>query len=124
MKVDIKSFLIGVLTTVNLFLLMGFDDHKRSAYDIENISDGESELIIWFDTYSGKPVANVDVEKGEFFIVNDSLENEEVEDLDMFKYLQNRTLNVKQEDKSKLPSMDQIKKQLESNEKSIEDVLN
>ena len=29
MKVDIKSFLIGVLTTVNLFLLMGFDDHKE-----------------------------------------------------------------------------------------------
>lgn len=124
MKVDIKSFLIGVLTTVNLFLLMGFDGHKRNAYDIENISDGESEFIIWFDTYSGKPVANVDVEKGEFFIVNDSLENEEVEDLDMFKYLQNRTLNVKQEDESKLPSMDEIKKQLESNEKSIEDVLN
>ena len=29
MKVDIKSFLIGVLTTVNLFLLMGFDDHEE-----------------------------------------------------------------------------------------------
>ena len=29
MKVDIKSFLIGVLTTINLFLLMGFDDHEE-----------------------------------------------------------------------------------------------
>ena len=28
MKLDIKSFLIGLLTTVNLFLLMGFDDHE------------------------------------------------------------------------------------------------
>ena len=42
----------------------------------------------------------------------------------MFKYLQNRTLNVKQEDESKLPSMDEIRKQLESSEESIEDVLN
>ena len=29
MKLDIKSFLIGILTTLNLFLLMGFDDHKE-----------------------------------------------------------------------------------------------
>ena len=29
MKLDIKSFLIGILTTVNLFLLMGFDDHEE-----------------------------------------------------------------------------------------------
>ena len=31
MKVDIKSFLIGVLTTVNLFLLMGFDGHENES---------------------------------------------------------------------------------------------
>ena len=124
MKVDIKSFLIGVLTTVNLFLLMGFDGHKKNAYDIENISDGKSEFIGWFDIYSGKLVASHDIEKGDFFIFNGSLEREEVIGKDMFKYLQDRTLNVKQEDKSKLPSMDEIKKQLESDEKSIEDVLN
>jgi hypothetical protein len=31
MKLDIKSFLIGILTTVNLFLLMGFDDHEDES---------------------------------------------------------------------------------------------
>ena len=29
MKLDIKSFLIGILATVHLFLLMGFDDHDE-----------------------------------------------------------------------------------------------
>ena len=90
MKVDIKSFLIGILTTVNLFLLMGFDDHKRSAYDIEHIINGQDEFMIWFDTYNGKPVATANIKKGEFFIVNDSQEQVEVEDLEMFKYLEDK----------------------------------
>ena len=40
MKLDIKSFIIGILTTVNLFLLMGFDDH-----DEEN-QNGRYQVII------------------------------------------------------------------------------
>ena len=40
MKLDIKSFIIGILTTVNLFLIMGFDDH-----DEEN-QNGRYQVII------------------------------------------------------------------------------
>ena len=41
MKLDIKSFIIGILTTVNLFLLMGFDDHDENltGHDPENSND-------------------------------------------------------------------------------------
>ena len=59
MKLDIKSFLIGILTTVNLFLLMGFDDHKDEAY-----KNGRYQVIIddegqknWYDTRYGDKVA-------------------------------------------------------------------
>ncbi len=41
MKLDIKSFLIGILTTVNLFLLMGFDNHKDEAQ-----KNGRYQVII------------------------------------------------------------------------------
>ena len=40
MKLDIKSFIIGILTTINLFLLMGLDDH-----DEEN-QNGRYQVII------------------------------------------------------------------------------
>ena len=56
MKVDIKSFLIGILTTVNLFLLMGFDDHE------EEKEIGKYKMTIWssemyvFDTTTGEVV--------------------------------------------------------------------
>ena len=40
MKLDIKSFIIGILATLNLFLLMGFDDH-----DEEN-QNGRYKVII------------------------------------------------------------------------------
>ncbi len=35
MKLDIKSFIIGILTTVNLFLLMGFDNRMKERFDKE-----------------------------------------------------------------------------------------
>ena len=37
MKLDIKSFIIGILTTVNLFLLMGFDDHDEDLKYYKNL---------------------------------------------------------------------------------------
>ena len=58
MKLDIKSFLIGILTTVNLFLLMGFDDHE------EENQNGRYQVIIdskgdqyWYDTRFGDKIA-------------------------------------------------------------------
>ena len=58
MKLDIKSFLIGILTTVNLFLLMGFEDHK------EENKNGRYQVIIdskgdqyWYDTRYGDKIA-------------------------------------------------------------------
>ena len=58
MKLDIKSFLIGILTTVNLFLLMGFDNHE------EENQNGRYQVIIdnkgdqyWYDTRYGDKVA-------------------------------------------------------------------
>ncbi|MEL1231666.1 MAG: hypothetical protein VXA26_10165 [Candidatus Neomarinimicrobiota bacterium] len=41
MKLDIKSFIIGILTAVNLFLVMGFDDH-----DEENQNGRYKSIII------------------------------------------------------------------------------
>ena len=56
MKLDIKSFLIGILTTVNLFLLMGFDDHKEE----KNIGRYQASLdqggILIIDTTNGELV--------------------------------------------------------------------
>ena len=59
MKLNIKSFLIGVLTAVNLFLLMGFDDHEDEAQ-----KNGRYQVIIddegqknWYDTRYGDKVA-------------------------------------------------------------------
>ena len=55
MKLDIKSFLIGVLTTVNLFLLMGFDDHEEEKeigrYQTAVLADG---WLFVYDTTNGK----------------------------------------------------------------------
>ena len=59
MKVDIKSFLIGVLTTVNLFLLMGFEDHKEENLNgrYQVIYDPDGETQYWYDTRYGDKVA-------------------------------------------------------------------
>jgi hypothetical protein len=60
MKVDIKSFIIGVLTTVNLFLLMAFDDHQvesQHKYDIEYIVVADALIsAMWADVKTGEPV--------------------------------------------------------------------
>ena len=58
MKLDIKSFLIGILTTVNLFLLMGFDDHEednqigRYQFEIEQNKYSSQSYIM--DTTNGQ----------------------------------------------------------------------
>jgi len=51
MKLDIKSFLIGILTTVNLFLLMGFDDHEQDNQNgrYQVIIDSKGDQY-WYDT--------------------------------------------------------------------------
>ena len=59
MKLDIKSFLIGILTTVNLFLLMGFDDHedesqKNGRYQVIIDNEGQKN---WYDTRYGDKIA-------------------------------------------------------------------
>ena len=59
MKLNIKSFLIGLLTTVNLFLLMGFDDHedevqKNGRYQVIIDNEGQKN---WYDTRYGDKVA-------------------------------------------------------------------
>ena len=56
---NIKSFLIGVLTAVNLFLLMGFDDHedevqKNGRYQVIIDNEGQKN---WYDTRYGDKVA-------------------------------------------------------------------
>ena len=53
MKVDIRSFLIGVLTTVNLFLLMGFDDHDEEK-EIGRFAITNSDSFLYvMDTTNG-----------------------------------------------------------------------
>ena len=36
-KVDIKSFLIGVLVTTNLFFITGFTSSNTDRYDIDDV---------------------------------------------------------------------------------------
>jgi len=97
MKVDIKSFLIGVLTTVNLFLLMGFDDHKsedrNGRYQITEHTNG---LKTWYDTRNGEGVGSYyptisqrQIYKG--YIAFEEGEVKEFEnEKDFFKYLGER----------------------------------
>ena len=58
MKVDIKSFLIGILTTVNLFLLMGFDDYENESQNgrYQVIIDSKGDQY-WYDTRYGDKIA-------------------------------------------------------------------
>ena len=57
MKLDIKSFLIGVLATINLFMLYGFttadSDDNLGRYNIlyTALYGG---MYIWYDTTSGE----------------------------------------------------------------------
>ena len=58
MRLDIKSFLIGILTTVNLFLLMGFDDHeeekKIGRYQFNIEQDKYHSKVFVMDTTTGQ----------------------------------------------------------------------
>ena len=58
MKLQIKSFIIGVLATVNLFLLMGFDDHEEENQNgrYQVIIDSKGDLYR-YDTRYGDKVA-------------------------------------------------------------------
>ena len=58
MKLDIKSFLIGILTTINLFLLMGFDDHEQDNQNgrYQVIIDSKGDQY-WYDTRYGDKIA-------------------------------------------------------------------
>jgi len=56
MKLDIKSFLIGILTTVNLFLLMGFDGHDEEKEIGRYQFQFAGEKSIVMDTTNGKYV--------------------------------------------------------------------
>ena len=58
MKLEIKSFIIGILITANFFLLMGFDNH------VEKNQNGRYQVIIdskgdqyWYDTRYGDKIA-------------------------------------------------------------------
>ena len=53
MKLDIKSFLIGILTTVNLFLLMGFDDHKEEKEVGRFAITSNDDFLYVMDTTNG-----------------------------------------------------------------------
>ena len=58
MKLDIKSFLIGILTTVNLFLLMGFDsnDENRAGRYLMEVGNYS---VIWYDSHTGEIIGQV-----------------------------------------------------------------
>tara|TARA_A100001015_G_C14741572_1_gene613900 strand:- start:37 stop:327 length:291 start_codon:yes stop_codon:yes gene_type:complete len=66
MKLDIKSFLIGAVVIINLFFLMGFDNHEiEDRYDVEvysaptitNMGVGANQLAYtWFDKRTGEIV--------------------------------------------------------------------
>lgn len=80
MKLDIKSFLIGILTTVNLFLLYGFttadsDISIAGRYGLEIGVFG----AVWYDTHTGKVIGQVSGQDfGKLFGGNNLLSYEEV----------------------------------------------
>ena len=60
MKLDIKSFLIGVLATINLFMLYGFttadsDISIAGRYGLEIGVFG----AVWYDTHTGEVIGQV-----------------------------------------------------------------
>tara|TARA_Y100001970_G_C13451450_1_gene470586 strand:- start:19 stop:291 length:273 start_codon:yes stop_codon:yes gene_type:complete len=80
MKLDIKSFLIGVLITVNLFLLYGFtaaDENENTAgrYRLE-VTDYTN---VWYDTHTGAIIGFVgNKELGKLFGGKATLSYEEI----------------------------------------------
>ena len=64
MKLDIKSFAIGVLLTVNVLLLLGLNSNeiKASRYDVEYVINHDSTSSYqtynkyWIDTRTGEEI--------------------------------------------------------------------
>ena len=95
MKLDIKSFLIGVLTTVNLFLLIGFDDNNDETlkkfpigkYQLAMEDDGVSYII---DTQYGYvypylgPISRVSFKKWNDEMVNENLRKNNFQEVPRF----------------------------------------
>tara|TARA_Y100001935_G_scaffold253900_2_gene261401 strand:- start:657 stop:959 length:303 start_codon:yes stop_codon:yes gene_type:complete len=63
MKLDIKSFLIGILTTVNLFLLYGFTTADENDKEVGRYQIVRTDIMgggyMWVDTSNGEVVASV-----------------------------------------------------------------
>ena len=58
MKIDIKSLLIGALLTVNVMLIMGFDEHEEESQNgrYQVIIDSKGDQY-WYDTRYGDKIA-------------------------------------------------------------------
>ena len=69
MKVDIKSLLIGVLTIINIFLLMGFEHNNKEEKEfgryqfveiyLEENPVLQGQAFLWVDTSNGDIVASM-----------------------------------------------------------------
>ncbi len=111
MRFEIKSLLIGVVMIINLFLLMGFDDHKiEDRYDVEvysvptitNLGAGAPALTYtWFDKRTGEVVGalgTINLRKDEPYIIYEGVFNpiknsdgmKFVSGEEFFKYLKER----------------------------------
>ena len=111
MKIEIKSVLIGAVMIINLFLLMGFDDHKiEDRYDIEvysvptitKLGVGANQLAYtWFDKRTGEIVGALttnNLRKDEPYIIYEGIFNpmknpkglKFVSGEEFFKYLKER----------------------------------
>ena len=99
MTLDIKSFLIGVLTTVNLFLLMGFDDHEEEKevgkYDVEYVINHDSPTSYqtynkyWIDTRTGEEIGMYESQNYKYKKLEGGV-SEEMYYKDFHKYLKER----------------------------------
>ena len=79
MKLDIKSFLIGSLVTINLFMLYGFtsadSDDSSGRYRISNLY-GTS--LVWYDTHTGEIIGLVGNDELRIFGGDNKLTYDEV----------------------------------------------
>ena len=80
MKLDIKSVLIGVLVTINLFMLYGFtaedsNDNTAGRYRMEV----GTYSLVWYDTHTGAIIGQVgNQELGKLFGGKKTLSYEEI----------------------------------------------
>lgn len=111
MKLYIKGFLIGAVIIINLFFLMGFDEHKiENRYDVEvysvptvtNLGVGAPALTYtWFDKRTGEVVGalgTINLRKDKPYIIYEGVFNpiknsdgmKFVSGEEFFKYLKER----------------------------------